>query len=262
MDSSCDRSSGEKFSGVNFYEVATKMRNSITIRSGFIRNAECTRWFFATDAVKWLLNSELCEDVADAEYFGNLLVESGYIYRADDSVSGLFQNRFIAYRFSFDDVCMKTLLGQEKMDSIALSFADEMVNREVYVGMKKVKKAAYGADIVLWLCQMGYAKNRGEACSIADYLIENGALYVLSKKQKWTRWIATTPLHVKGFKVMYQHQPFQDGDEIYRLSPEFEDQFQFPSPFGNDFNENSSNTWSSSSSFTSEDELGFFAYYQ
>eukprot|EP00186_Timspurckia_oligopyrenoides_P000045 CAMPEP_0182441938 /NCGR_PEP_ID=MMETSP1172-20130603/916_1 /TAXON_ID=708627 /ORGANISM="Timspurckia oligopyrenoides, Strain CCMP3278" /LENGTH=259 /DNA_ID=CAMNT_0024636543 /DNA_START=410 /DNA_END=1189 /DNA_ORIENTATION=+ len=208
----------EKFSEIDFHLLAASMRNSIQMKTGFAQKSDRRRWFYASDAVKWLIAENHCSNSLQAQYLGDVLVESGYIYRADDSTSGPFQNRMVAYRFSFDDKRISTMYDTQEIHAIVNRFIQDLNGKVLWHENLTVKRGAYGTEIVDWFLDSGYAKNRGEACSFSDYLYECGMLDVYNEKPKG--WQSGTEF--KNFSETEKcNQFFKDSEQIYRLSSAF-----------------------------------------
>uniref|UniRef100_A0A7S0ZKA3 DEP domain-containing protein n=1 Tax=Timspurckia oligopyrenoides TaxID=708627 RepID=A0A7S0ZKA3_9RHOD len=186
---------GAKVQGENLFELASSLRDSMCVKDRLVGLTMHSQCVLASDIVKVLVSSDVCSSVGEAEKLGNELCEAGHIYAVDEEKNTVFHKGSTPYKFSSDDRDLVSLMSDDEKAMIKMLFRKEMNGKTLYVGMARTKNAVSGELVTKWIVEKKFAKNRGEATGIAQFLINEGMMH---------RPYAT-------------EQVFKDGSEVYRL---------------------------------------------
>ncbi|KAA8499526.1 Phosphatidylinositol 3,4,5-trisphosphate-dependent Rac exchanger 1 protein [Porphyridium purpureum] len=163
------------FKQIDLFQVATRMRASVEVKSrlyGAKRYPDC---FIGHEAAQWMVDCGLCSDAQEAVYLGNLLVNAGLIFHVVDEVDFRADKKMF-YQFHIDQVEFQVPQGAE-LEELKEKFSDYVTTHNRLYHLKEYKDVFVGSDAVDIMLQKGMAQSRKHAVAIGAALCEQGLFH-------------------------------------------------------------------------------------
>eukprot|EP00186_Timspurckia_oligopyrenoides_P001579 CAMPEP_0182447588 /NCGR_PEP_ID=MMETSP1172-20130603/17724_1 /TAXON_ID=708627 /ORGANISM="Timspurckia oligopyrenoides, Strain CCMP3278" /LENGTH=276 /DNA_ID=CAMNT_0024644079 /DNA_START=294 /DNA_END=1120 /DNA_ORIENTATION=- len=166
-----ERSLEERFENLDTFGLVSSMRNSLTVRDHLHGLKLYQKTFVGQEAIKWMIQNRVAENLEVALFIGGMLYQQGLIYDAvrDDEDGDLvepFKAGYHLYRFSGDD---ENRFDADLWEHVLSS---HVVVRDRRQGLKKYPDTFLGLEAVQACLKSEEVKTRAEAKEICQKLID------------------------------------------------------------------------------------------
>jgi len=197
----------KKYESIDLWAVADQLRNNVKVRDRMYHFKVYPKTCIGFELSKTMIKLRIADNVAEADYVGNLLVTAGLLMHCVERHD--YETAYLFYRFAVDAV------DRVNFDHIDIKAVEKAMWNEMPLRSRDVQNDRLGSfsgcELVSFLVDHGWCRNRGEALNLAQVFLTSGIIQSHSSAEQ-----VKDDNSLFGFPIGFT--PAESADSISSLS--------------------------------------------